>query len=189
MLALFSKTAKSTPKDDAQLAQLYVCGDKATYKQVERWISQVTNLSVWHFVEAVEDVNSIVHLKLFSSLKSQRFRGESTFRTYVQRMTRYTCIDQVRSQRVARQVDLQELPKPSGSERPDVAHEAEEERQIFIKIFRTIGPECQKLWRMIFADSLNYREIGERLHLPEGTVKRKVHECKQMAIELKERLI
>ena len=189
MLALFSKTAKPTPEADAKLAQLYVSGEKATYKQVDRWISQVTNLSVWHFVEDVEDINSIVHLKLFSSLRSQRFRGESTFRTYVQRMARYTCIDQVRSQRVARQVDPEDLPTPSGSERPDLAHEAKEERQIFLKIFRAIGPECQKIWRMIFADSLNYKEIGDKLHLPEGTVKRKVHECKQMAIELKERLI
>ena len=104
-------------------------------------------------------------------------------------MARYTCIDQVRSQRVARQVDPNDLPKPSESEPPDAVHEAKEERQIFVKIFRAIGPECQKIWRMIFADSLNYKEIGEKLHLPEGTVKRKVHECKQMAIELKEKLI
>ncbi len=189
MLALFGKIAKPTTETETQLAQLYVNGDRATYKQVERWVSQVTNLSVWHFIEDVEDINSLVHLKLYSSLKGQRFRGESTFRTYVQRMARYTCIDQVRSQRVARQVDPEDLPAPAQSERPDVEHEAEEERQIFIKIFRAIGPECQKIWRMIFSDSLNYKEIGEKLHLPEGTVKRKVHECKQMAIELKERLI
>jgi RNA polymerase sigma factor (sigma-70 family) len=104
-------------------------------------------------------------------------------------MARYTCIDQVRSQRVARQVDPKDLPMPSESERPDTAHEAEEERRIFVKIFRAVGPECQRIWRMIFHDSLNYKEIGEKLHLPEGTVKRKVHECKQIAIELKERLI
>jgi RNA polymerase sigma factor (sigma-70 family) len=189
VLALLSKTAKPTPETETQLAQLYVSGDKATYKQVDRWISQVTNLSVWHFVEAVEDINSIVHLKLFLNLKARHFRGESTFRTYVQRIARYTCIDQVRSQRVARQVDPEDLPTPSGSERPDIAHEAKEERQIFVKIFRAIGPECQKIWRMIFTDSLNYKEIGEKLHLPEGTVKRKVHECKQMAIELKEKLV
>jgi RNA polymerase sigma factor (sigma-70 family) len=189
MLAFFGKTAKPTPVTETHLAQLYVSGEKATYKQVDRWINQVTNLSVWHFVEDVEDVNSIVHLKLFSNLKAQSFRGESTFRTYVQRMARYTCIDQVRSQRVARQVDPKDLPTPSESERPDTAHEAKEERQIFIKIFRAVGPECQNIWRMIFTDSLNYKEIGEKLHLPEGTVKRKVHECKQIAIELKERLI
>lgn len=189
MLALFGKTAKPTPEADSQFAQLYVSGEKAAYKQVDRWISQVTNLSVWHFVDDVEDINSIVHLKLFSNLKAGHFRGESTFRTYVQRVTRYTCIDQVRSQRVARQVDPDDLPGPSGIERPDTMHEAKEERQIFVKIFRAIGPECQKIWRMIFADSLNYKEIGEKLHLPEGTVKRKVHECKQMAIQLKERLI
>jgi RNA polymerase sigma-70 factor (ECF subfamily) len=188
MLALFGKTA-AVPANETQLAESYLRGDKATYKQVDRWINQVTNLSVWHFVEDVEDINSIVHLKLFSALKAERFRGESSFRTYVQRMTRYTCIDQVRSQRVERAVDPEELPLPSGSERPDVAHEESEERRIFVKIFRAVGPECQKLWRMIFSESLNYKEIGAMLHLPEGTVKRKVHECKKMAIELKEKLI
>jgi RNA polymerase sigma-70 factor, ECF subfamily len=189
MLGLFGTNAKSSTASEAQMAQLYVSGEKAAYKQVDRWINQVTNLSVWHFVEDVEDVNSIIHLKLFAGLKNQQFRGESTFRTYVQRVARYTCIDQVRSQRVAREVPPYDMPMPSESERPDQAHEAREERQIFVKIFRAIGPECQKIWRMIFSESLNYKEIAAKLGMPEGTLKRKVHECKQVAIDLKEKLV
>ncbi len=73
--------------------------------------------------------------------------------------------------------------------RPDEIQEQAEERKIFLRIFRAIGPECQKIWRLVFSESLNYKEIGEKLRLPEGTVKRKVHECKKMAIELKEKLI
>ena len=188
MLGLFSGTSKATPESEVKLAQLYVSGEKATYKQVDRWINQVTNLSVWHFIDEVEDINSVVHLKLFSSLKGQRFRGDSTFRTYVQRITRYTCIDQVRSQRVSREIEPDDIPTPAESERPDLLHEEKEERRIFIKIFRAIGPECQRIWRMIFSDSMNYKEIGVKLGMPEGTVKRKVHECKQLAIELKEKL-
>lgn len=159
------------------------------YKLVDRWIAQVTTLSVWHFIEDIEDINAIVHLKLFSGLKAQRFRGESTLRTYVQRIARYTCIDQVRYQRMQRDINPGDLPLPAAEATPEQIHEEEERYQIFVNIFRSIGPECQKLWRMIFSESLNYKEIGEKLHLPEGTVKRKVHECKKNAIELRQRMI
>lgn len=183
------KSRSSSPEVEIQLAQGYVEGDRSSYKQVDGWINQVTNLSVWHFIEDIEDINSIVHLKLFSGLKAQRFRGESTFRTYVQRIARYTCIDQVRYQRMQRDVDSGDLPLPSECASPEEIHEEEERHQVFVKIFRVISPECQKLWRMIFSESLSYKEIGEKLQLPEGTIKRKVHECKKTAMEMKEKLI
>jgi RNA polymerase sigma factor (sigma-70 family) len=188
MIAISGKY-EATPMKEVQLAEFYLRGDRTVYKQVDRWINQVTTLSVWHFVGQIEDTNSVIHLKLFSSLKAQNFRGDSTFRTYVQRIARYTCIDQVRSQRVEREIDPADLPTPAAEARPDELHERSVERQIFLKIFRAIGPECQGLWRLVFSDSLNYKEIGVKLNLPEGTVKRKVHECKQRAIELKEKLI
>ncbi len=189
MLAIIDKFKQSTPEQEIELAKRYVAGQRDVYRQVDNWINQVTRLSIWHFVEETEDTNSIVHLKLFSSLKAAKFRGESTFRTYVQRVARYTCIDQVRSQRVQRDADPEDLPAPSGSEAPDIIHERSVEYQIFQKIFRSIDPECQKLWRMVFSESLNYKEIGGKLGLPEGTVKRKVHECKKTAMEMKEKLI
>ncbi len=189
MFSTIDRVKQTTPKQEIESAQLYVAGQRETYKQVDGWINQVTRLSVWHFIEDIEDVNSVVHLKLFASLKASRFRGESSFRTYVQRIARYTCIDQVRSQRVQRQIDPEDLPAPTGTDAPDVIHERSIEYQIFVKIFRSIGPECQKLWRMVFSESLNYKEIGEKTGLPEGTVKRKVHECKKMAMEMKEKLI
>lgn len=189
MFFLTALLSKSSPHTEVAAAEKYVAGDRAAYKQVAEWIKQVTILSIWHFVEDIEDINSIVHLKLFSNLKAGRYRGESTFRTYVQRIARYTCIDQVRSQRVRRDADPDDLPAPAKSESPDMEHQQREERAIFLRIFRAIGPECQKLWRMIFSESLNYKEIGKYLNLPEGTVKRKVHECKKEAIELKEKLI
>lgn len=189
MISIINKPSNTTPAAEIEAANRYVAGQRDSYKQVDSWINQVTRLSVWHFVDDIEDVNSVVHLKLFSTLKAGKFRGESTFRTYVQRIARYTCIDQVRSQRVQRDADPDDLPAPSGEEAPDVIHEKSVEYQIFVKIFRSIGTECQKLWRMVFSESLNYKEIGEKLNLPEGTVKRKVHECKKMAMELKEKLI
>jgi RNA polymerase sigma factor (sigma-70 family) len=189
MLAAINVTKQTTREEEIEAANRYVAGQRDVYKQVDGWINQVTRLSVWHFIDDIEDINSVVHLKLFSSLKSSRFRGESTFRTYVQRIARYTCIDQVRSQRVQREADPEDLPVPSGSDTPDAIHERSVEKQIFVKIFRSIGPECQRLWRMVFSESLNYKEIGEKTGLPEGTVKRKIHECKKMAMELKEKLI
>lgn len=189
MLAIVDKSQPASPQAEIESANRYLAGQRDTYKLVDGWVNQVTRLSIWHFVDDIEDVNSVVHLKLFSSLKASKFRGESTFRTYVQRIARYTCIDQVRSQRVKREADPEDLPAPSGTEAPDVLHERSVEQEIFTRIFRAIGPDCQKLWRMVFSESLNYKEIGEKMNLPEGTVKRKVHECKKTAMEMKEKLV
>ncbi|MCK4857555.1 MAG: sigma-70 family RNA polymerase sigma factor [candidate division Zixibacteria bacterium] len=174
---------------ERELASRYVAGDRAVYRQVDSWIKQVTSLSTWHFVADTEDIASIVQLKLFTNLQARKFRGESTFRTYVQRIARYTCIDEVRKQRVQRDADRRALPVPAPSEVPDELQEKREEYEVFLKIFRAIGSECQRLWRMIFSESLTYKEIGEYLGIPEGTVKRKVHECKKTAIDLKEKLL
>ena len=189
MSSVPSQSATASVAAELELAEKFVAGDRDCYQLVERWVRQVTSLSIWHFTEDVEDISSIVQLKLFTNLKGRKFRGESTFRTYVHRIARYTCIDQVRSQRVQRSLDEEEFPLPSGSDDPETVHLKDEERRIFVKIFRSIGPECQKLWRMIFSESLNYKEIGDYLGMPEGSVKRKVHECKKVAIELKEKLI
>lgn len=189
MSSVSSQSATASVAAELQLAEKFVAGDHKSYELIERWIRQVTSLSIWHFTEDIEDISSVVQLKLFTNLKARKFRGESTFRTYVQRIARYTCIDQVRSQRVLRSLDEEEFPLPSGADDPETAHLKEEERRIFVKIFRAISPDCQKLWRMIFSESLNYKEIGDYLGIPEGSVKRKVHECKKIAIELKEKLI
>ncbi len=189
MFAITDRTSSANPAAEIELSQRYIAGRSETYKQVDTWVNQVTRLSIWHFVEDVEDVNSVVHLKLFTALRAGQFRGESTFRTWVQRIARYTCIDQVRSQRVAREAPPEEMPIPAEEESPDVIYEREVEKAIFLKIFRAVGDECQKLWRLVFSESLNYKEIGVKLEIPEGTVKRKVHECKKIAMELKEKLI
>ena len=183
------RAATGTVEQELKLAERYVLGDAGIYRQVDTWIHQVTSLSIWHFVDDVEDVASTIQLKLLMNLQAEKFRGDSTFRTYVQRIARYTCIDQVRSQRVARDADPGDLPAPSETADPETLHEQAEEKEIFLKIFRLISTECQKIWRMIFSDSLNYKEIGVHLGIPEGSVKRKVHECKKAAIDLKEELI
>lgn len=181
--------ATADSRTELRQAESFIAGERETYVLVEKWIKQVTSLPIWHLTEDPEDVAAIVLLKLFSNLKAGKFRGDSTFRTYVQRITRYTCIDQVRSQRVKREIDPEELPRPEVELDPEQSHLKEEERQIFLKIFRAINPECQRLWRMIFSECLNYKEIGQTIGLPEGSVKRKVHECKKVAIELREKLV
>lgn len=181
-------TSTTSAESELKLAELYLSGDRETYQQVDTWIHQVTALSIWHFIDDVEDVAATVQLKLFGNLKARKFRGDSTFRTYVQRIARYTCIDQVRSQRVARDAAPEDLPAPAETDDPETLHLESEQREIFMKIFRLISTECQRLWRMVFSETLNYKEIGVQLGIPEGSVKRKVHECKKMAIELKEEL-
>jgi RNA polymerase sigma factor (sigma-70 family) len=189
MTNVTDQASSSAVAAELELADKFLAGESDTYTLVDHWIKQVTSLPIWHFIEDSEDVASVVVLKLFANLKAGKFRGESTFRTYVQRIARYSCIDQVRSQRAKRAIDQEDLPKPTTIAGPEEVQEKSEERQVFIKIFKAISPDCQRLWRMIFSECLTYREIGRYLDIPTGSVKRKVHECKQMAMDIKEKLV
>jgi RNA polymerase sigma factor (sigma-70 family) len=174
---------------ELELAASFVTGNRDAHSLVDHWIRQVVLLPSWHFTEDCEDIVSIVMLKLLANLQARKFRGESTFRTYVQRIARYTCIDQVRGQRVQRGIDPEELPLASPPKTPEQIELEQERRRLFFKIFRAVSPECQRLWRMICSDCLTYKQIGEQLKIPEGSVKRKVHECKNAAIALKDKLV
>jgi RNA polymerase sigma factor (sigma-70 family) len=188
-MATSADDARAATAGEAELAERFAAGERVTYALVSHWIMQVIMLPIWRFTEESEDVASVVVLKLLANLRARRFRGESTFRTYVQRIARYTCIDQVRAQRAQRQIQPEEIPQPAPPETPEQIRLQQEKREVFIKIFKAIGPECQRLWRMVFSECLTYKQIGERFKVPEGSVKRKVHECKKAAIELREKLI
>jgi RNA polymerase sigma-70 factor (ECF subfamily) len=172
---------------DRRIIENYLAGREAEFRLVEDWIGREIDLRYARLRDEREDLCQQVHEKLVGNLRAGRFRSESAFRTYVISVVHYTCIDMLRS-RFLRPSGalLDDYPAAWGNPyREALARDA---RQILHRILHASPEICRRLWRMIFVDRLHYREIGGLLGIPAGTVKSRMHGCRQRALAIFRRL-
>ncbi len=176
--------------EDRRLIKAYLAGDPDAVAEVERWIAAELNTrfpALASRIEEREDLCQTLHARLLVNLREERFRHRSTLKTYVARITRYAAIDRLRyrSRRP-------ELPVPEGAlslvhdDDPEQAAQRQDRRRNILGALRRSPERCRELWRMIFVDSLDYREIALRLGVPVGTVKSRAWTCRQRLRELLE---
>jgi len=173
---------------DRSLIDGFLKGDSQSYKTIKEWIVVVIRTRAWAPGISADDVESDTVVKLLTNLREGQFRFESSLKTYVQRITRYTLIDVVRRNLRNRQ-DGQELVEAAAD--PDDfrdAFEDEEELVLYQRVLSLIGPECRSLWKMIFDDELPHARIADSLHISVAAVKTRVHRCKEKAIEIRKKI-
>jgi RNA polymerase sigma factor (sigma-70 family) len=151
---------------------------------VER-IAQRWALPAWM---SVEDVAQDCLVKLIQNLERGKFAGQSSFKTYVYAIARNTCIDYCQLARAVELVDIEEVTVANPDSSPEKDIISAEERRVACKVLMSLPPECRRLWRAIFFGKRNYRQAAELLGLSEGTVKRRMWECRRIARKLVERL-
>ena len=71
------------------------------------------------------------------------------------------------------------LQDPASSQEEQVI--AAEQRKTAYKVLMSLPKDCRRLWRMIFFGKRNYRQAAEKLGLSEGSIKRKMWECRRLA--------
>ncbi|MFH2054411.1 MAG: hypothetical protein ABIJ61_00505, partial [bacterium] len=54
-------------------------------------------------------------------------------------------------------------------------------RKIACMVILALPDECRRLWRMVFIGKKTYGEVAESLKVAEGTIKRKMWQCRQEA--------
>jgi RNA polymerase sigma-70 factor, ECF subfamily len=104
------------------------------------------------------------------------FRGESSFRTWLYRITVNTCLSA--RQREARQEsqkvggEFPHLPGPSGGENnPEAAALSQEQREEIQDALQHVRAEHRAALVLRHMEGLSYREIAEVLDVPDGTAK------------------
>jgi RNA polymerase sigma-70 factor (ECF subfamily) len=97
-----------------------------------------------------------------------RFRGSSKLGTWLYRIAYNACLDELaRSRRVA-QLPLSEVAEP-----PDLRSGVEEmvaSRRDLAQALSTLAPEDRATILMVDAQGFGYRDAGEVLGVPEGTI-------------------
>ena len=173
---------------DKEIVQGFLRGDKRDYDTIVGWMKEMVRNNVWVAAITHDDVVAETCLTLLTNLRAGKFRFESSLKTYVQRMTKYTVIRLVRAHRRAEKYITEKNMNPSNPETPEQIYEDKEEVFLFHRMLSLMDEKCRELWRMILYEELSYKEIAAKLNVSESAIKVRIHRCKEAAMQISERL-
>jgi RNA polymerase sigma-70 factor (ECF subfamily) len=127
-----------------------------------------------------QDLTQEVFLRVYRTLKTFR-AAEGSFGTWLARLTRNLLIDNYRRTRQERVTDSIEEQLPmleqtvSHASRPDGLVAGREASEILQAALQKLSPELREAVILRDLQEMEYREIAEILHIPEGTVKSRLN--------------
>jgi RNA polymerase sigma factor (sigma-70 family) len=136
--------------------------------------------------DSIHDIAQDCFIKITESLRAGRFKGESSYKTYIYAVARYTCVDHYRSRKASEHVDIENVVIADSAASGEEMLISQDERRVACRVLLNLPHECRKLWRAIFYGRRNYKQAADLLGLKEGTVKRKMWECRKLAREMAE---
>ena len=166
--------------EEQELIRLVKKGDQEAFRSlVEAHQQRVYNLA-YRMVGDAEDAADLtqeVFLSLWRGLGS--FRGESALSTWLYRLTSNAAIDLLRRRKRRPVVSLttedqEVLDLPDDSASPQKELEKRELREAVRQGLDRLSPDHRQVLLLREMEGLSYREIGEVLHLEEGTVKSRI---------------
>jgi RNA polymerase sigma factor (sigma-70 family) len=177
--------------DEALLIGRFVAGDREAVATIDRWIGRAAASYRRRLGDHFEDVLQDVRLEVTRLLRDRRFRGESSLKTYLWRVTAHTCLDRIRAGGRWSFVDYDgedgELALPARLAAPPPA-ERSAERDLLLRVLNRMGEECRRLWSMVI-EGLSYREMSGATGISEGALRVRVLRCRKRALEVRGELL
>ncbi len=167
-----SRSTDDTPHEVA----LFVAGDPATHKCVERWAAEIVHFKYcWIPSEDRRDVVRDTIAAVWRVAAAGRLDPERGFRAFVRRVAMARCVDYLRRRRSF--VSMDDVTLESRALTPyDRALRRDRSRQLRWEI-RGLGETCRDLVRLHFLDDLPYATIAERMHRTTGALRVKMMAC------------
>ncbi len=136
--------------------------------------------------EEAEEAEQDVLIALSRNL--QQYRGESSFRTYLYRLTRNRAIDRLRQMRRSsnRLTAFEDFP---GGDDPLDLSIRNEDRRFLYSLLDSLKEEARSLILLKDIEGLSIEDIAELTGLPTGTVKSRLHRGRNRMIKTGERLM
>ncbi len=166
--------------DDRQLVAQCLCGCQSAWQQLYARIEIIVNYIVrwrqWSFgLQQMEEIRQEVLSSFFSSLKT--FDFNCSLETFASTITKNKCISEIRRQSAAKRAGERFAVSMQGYDSvaaPGETNErrllrTEDRRQIELALSQ-LGEKCRTILRMKYYDEYSYKQIGEALNIPEGTV-------------------
>lgn len=137
-----------------------------------------------------EDVFQEVVLAFIDLVQKDKFRGESTVKTFLYSLNRHTWLNELkrRGRALARE---EKYEKGREQHEPDTAHfiADREAKSAIIQLVGSLGETCKKILLLFYYENLSMREILETMHYEnEQVVRNKKYKClKQLEQMLNEK--
>ncbi len=182
--SLKSSLSSYAEKSDEVLITLFQHGERGVYKTlVERHQERVRNLifSIFHDSEMVDDLAQEIFIKAYEALP--RFRLDSSFYTWIYRITVNKCRDEMRRRKVRRFLSFQTLVDEANREltaKLSVPPEDRDAKEIVALGLQALPEKFRSAIILKDIDGMSYEEIAEVLQCELGTVKSRLSRARSM---------
>ncbi len=185
-MATAAMTLVENIQTDKTLVERCLAGDDMAWDELVRTHTRRVYSLCYRFTNSdseAQDLTQEVFLRIFKSVKSFR-SAEGSFTTWMARLTRNLLIDHYRRTRQDRVTDSIEGQLPvleealTATARPDGLVAGREAREQLQAALQKLSPELRETLILRDLEELEYREISEVLHIPEGTVKSRLNRAR-----------
>jgi len=168
---------------DAQLVERCLSGEEAAWEDLVKLHTRRVFAICYRFTgndTEAQDLTQDVFMRVFKSVRSFR-AGEGSFVVWLTRLTRNLLIDHYRRTKAERVTDSieEQLPvleeKTAVESRTDSLLAGREASEALQGALKKLSPELRETVILRDLEELEYREIAQVLHVPEGTVKSRLN--------------
>ncbi|MHB8836152.1 MAG: RNA polymerase sigma factor [Candidatus Methylomirabilia bacterium] len=181
-----------TPLEDAQVVRQVLRGRQEAFGLlVDRYQKPIFNF-IYRFYgnyELAQELTQETFLRCYQFLKS--YDPERKFSTWLYTVAKNLCIDELKKQRAAREVPLEDV-LPAIDAR-DVEGAVDRNAQVqcirreedfkLLEALQELPPAARTVLLLHYFQGLSYQEIGETLGLPVSTVKIRIFRAKKILLE------
>ena len=173
--------------DEAQLIERSLQGDSNAFGELVRRYQARLYTSVVHVIGCRDDAEDIVQEAFVQAyLKLRKFRGSSSFYTWIYRIAFNTAISERRRQRPAvsvEQTHQQQADPRDPSDAPDGRLLREELVGQVHAALETLNEEYRAVMVLRELDGCDYEAIAEILDISVGTVRSRLHRARSLLRE------
>jgi RNA polymerase sigma-70 factor (ECF subfamily) len=174
---------EATVIDDFSLIKAFQSGDHQAFESlVHRYQRQVANLIYVTMGnrDDVDDIAQEVFIRVYRSLP--RFKFDATFFSWIYRITKNLCIDEIRKRKIRKVLSLDFLTedaleksrKSKDHSMPSDSLLIDERRQIVQSALQRLKPEHREILVLREYKDLGYSEIAETLNISLEAVKSRI---------------
>jgi len=125
-------------------------------------------------MQQAQDMAHVAMLKAYKSRDS--YKRELPFFPWIYRILRNTCLDDIKKRRIEIPFEDAGLTVKSVHPLDKISQEAAEQK--LSKVMQTLSDEHREMINLRHFQDLSYKEIGEILSIPEGTVMSRLYRAR-----------
>jgi RNA polymerase sigma-70 factor (ECF subfamily) len=179
-IALHHPEGTMSNSKERQLVAQCLCGCQSSWRQlyvrIEKTVSYIVRWRQWGLNQAqMEETVQEVLNSFISSLET--FDFNCSLETFASTITKNKCVSEIRKQSAAKRAGERFAVSVHGYDSVAAPGETNERRLLLteehhqvVLALGQLGEKCRTILRMRYYDEYSYKQIGEILNIPAGTV-------------------